>query len=65
MTLGAPARGRFALGTKPAEIVENARAFAAAGADALLVSAVTSDPREARAAIEMVGREVLPVMRAG
>ena len=51
-------------GVSPAEIVENARAFAAAGADALLVSAVTSDPREARAAVEMVGREVLPVVQS-
>ena len=51
-------------GVKPGEIVENARAFAAAGADALLVSAVTSDPREARAAVEMVGREVLPVVQS-
>jgi probable F420-dependent oxidoreductase len=65
MTLGAPARGRFALGTTPAEIVDNARAFAAAGADTLIVSAVTSDPREAQAAMEMVGREVLPVVREG
>lgn len=63
-TLGAPSRGRFALGSRPAEIVEHARAFAAAGADALLVSAVTRDPREARAAVEMVGREVLPVVRS-
>jgi probable F420-dependent oxidoreductase len=62
-TLGSPTRGRFALGSRPAEIVEHARAFAAAGADALLISAVTSDPREARAAVEMVGREVLPVIR--
>ena len=63
MTLGAPARGRFALGTKPSEIIDHARAFAAAGADALLISAVTSDPHEARAVVEMVGRQVVPALR--
>ena len=62
MTLGAPARNRFALGTSPAEVVKNARAFAAAGADALLVSIVTTDPREAMTALEMVAREVVPAV---
>jgi probable F420-dependent oxidoreductase len=60
MTLGAGARGRFALGSKPAEVLESARAFARVGVDTLAVSTVTSDPREASAALEMVGREVLP-----
>jgi methionine synthase I (cobalamin-dependent) len=60
MALGAGARGRHALGSKPAEVLEQARAFARAGVDALLISITTSDPREAQAALEMVGREVLP-----
>ena len=60
MTLGTGARGRHALGSKPAEVLQNARAFAEAGVDTLVVSITTSDPREAGAALEMVGREVLP-----
>jgi probable F420-dependent oxidoreductase len=46
---------RFALGTEPAEIVRNAQAFARLGVDTLVISATTSDPRAARAALEMVG----------
>jgi len=60
MTLGTGARGRHALGSKPAEVLQNARAFADVDVDTLIVSITTSDPREARAALEMVGREVLP-----
>jgi len=62
MSLGAGARGRHALGSKPAEVVQNARAFARVGVDTLVVSITTSDPREAQAALEMVGREVLPAV---
>jgi len=62
MTLGAGARGRHALGSKPAEVLDNARAFARTGVDTLVVSITTSDPREAQAALEMVGREVLPAV---
>lgn len=61
MGLEAPAsRRRHALGKSPAEILKNAQAYAAAGVDTLVVSANTSDPREARASLEMVAREVLP-----
>jgi probable F420-dependent oxidoreductase len=60
MTLGAGARGRHALGTAPAEVRERAQAFARIGVDTLTVSITTSDPRDALAALEMVGREVLP-----
>ena len=60
MTLGTGARGRHALGSKPAEVLQNARAFADVGVDTLIVSIITSDPREARTTLEMVGREVLP-----
>ena len=63
MSVGTGARGRHALGTKPAEVVQNARAFAEAGADTLVISVTTRDPREARAALEMVGREVLPAVQ--
>src|SRR5262245_29839933 len=47
-------RRRHALGTDPAEIVRNARAFAGLGVDTLIISANTSDPAQARAALEMV-----------
>ena len=56
----APAGRRFALGTEPAEIARNAKAIAALGVDTLVISATTSEPREARAALEMVARAVLP-----
>jgi hypothetical protein len=62
MTLGAGARGRVALGSKPAEVLESARAFAGVGVDTLAVSITTGDPREAMTALEMVGREVLPAV---
>ena len=63
ITLGleAPAsRRRHALGKDPAEIVRNAKAYADLGVDTLVISANTSDPREARSALEMLAREVLP-----
>jgi len=62
MSLGAGARGRHALGNKPAEVLDNARAFARAGVESLVISITTSDPHEAQAALEMVGREVLPAV---
>jgi alkanesulfonate monooxygenase SsuD/methylene tetrahydromethanopterin reductase-like flavin-dependent oxidoreductase (luciferase family) len=49
---------RHALGTSAAEIARNAQAFARAGVETLVISATTSDPREARAALEMVGKLV-------
>lgn len=52
---------RHALGTSPAEIERYAQAFARAGVEALVISATTSDPREARAALEMVG-ELAPAL---
>jgi probable F420-dependent oxidoreductase len=63
MTLAAARAGRHALGTAPSDIVKNARAYADVGVDTLIVSAGTSDPGEARAALEMVAREVLPVFK--
>jgi probable F420-dependent oxidoreductase len=60
MGLGAPtSRRRHALGTDPAEVVRSAQAYAGLGVDTLVISANTGDPREARAAMEMVAREVL------
>jgi probable F420-dependent oxidoreductase len=64
MSLGASTSRRFALGTNPAEIVQNAKAFAGVGVETLVISANTSDPGEARSALEMVAREVLPACRA-
>jgi len=63
MSLGTGARGRHALGSKPAEVLESARVFARVGVDTLVISITTSDPHEAREALEMVGREVLPEFR--
>jgi len=60
MSLTEPTPRRWALGTRPDEVVRNAKAFAAAGVETLIVSANTGDPRAARAALEMIGREVLP-----
>ena len=60
MSLGPATSRRHALGTKPAEILGHARAFAGVGVDTLVISITTSDPREARAALEMVAREILP-----
>jgi probable F420-dependent oxidoreductase len=62
MTLGASTRGRATLGRDPAEIVKNARAYADLGVETLAISAGTSDPKEARSAIEMLAREVLPAI---
>ena len=64
MTLATARADRYALGTAPSEIVKNARAYADVGVETLIVSAGTSDPGEARAALEMVGREVLPAFRS-
>ena len=50
---------RYALGATPAEIAANAKAFAARGADTLIVSGNTSDAGQARSVMEMVARAVL------
>jgi alkanesulfonate monooxygenase SsuD/methylene tetrahydromethanopterin reductase-like flavin-dependent oxidoreductase (luciferase family) len=63
MSLTASTPRRFALGTRPDEVVRSARAYAAAGVETLVISANTSDPGAARAALEMVAREVLPAVR--
>ena len=60
MSLGVSTSRRYALGKDPAEIVQNAKAYANLGVQTLVISANTGDPREARSAIEMVAREVLP-----
>ena len=60
MSLAAARAGRHALGTKPADIIKNARAYASLGVETLIISANTSEPREARAALEMIAREVAP-----
>jgi probable F420-dependent oxidoreductase len=63
LSLTASTSHRHALGTDPVEIVRNVKAFAGLGVETLVISATTSDPREARAALDMVGREVLPAAR--
>jgi probable F420-dependent oxidoreductase len=62
MSLAAARAGRHALGTKPAEIIKNAKAYASLGVETLIISANTSDPREARSALEMIAREVAPAL---
>lgn len=47
---------RYALGRDAGEVVRNARTFEALGVDTLVISATTSDPREARAALEIAAR---------
>jgi len=62
MSLAAARAGRHALGTKPAEIIKNAKAYAGLGVDTLIISANTSEPREARSALEMIARDVAPAL---
>jgi probable F420-dependent oxidoreductase len=62
MSLAAARAGRHALGTRPAEIIKNAKAYASLGVDTLIVSANTSEPREARSALEMIARDVVPAL---
>ena len=62
MTLGASTRGRATLGRALAEIVKHARAYAELGVETLAISAGTSDPKEARSALEMLALEVLPAI---
>ena len=62
MSLAAARAGRHALGTKPAEIIQNAKAYAKLGVETLIISATTSEPREARSALEMITREVVPAV---
>ena len=62
MSLAAARAGRHALGTRPAEIVKNAKAYANLGVETLIVSANTSEPREARSALEMIARDVVPAL---
>lgn len=54
---------RYALGTAPGDIVRGARAFADLGVDTLVISANTSDPAQARSALDTIAREVLPAIR--
>ena len=63
MSLGVSTSRRYALGKDPAEVVQNAKAYASLGVQTLVISANTSDPREARSAVEMVAREVLTAIR--
>jgi probable F420-dependent oxidoreductase len=49
---------RHALGQSAAEIERNAQTFAGAGVETLVISATTSEPRKASAALEMVGELV-------
>jgi probable F420-dependent oxidoreductase len=64
MSLATSRLGRHALGTEPSEIVKNARAYASLGVETLVISANTGDPGEARSALEMVARDVLPAFRS-
>jgi probable F420-dependent oxidoreductase len=63
LSLTASTSRRYALGTEPAEVVRNVQAFASLGVETLVISATTGDPGEARAAMEMVARDVLSANR--
>jgi probable F420-dependent oxidoreductase len=63
MSMAKARAGRHALGTTPDEIIKNAESYARVGVETLVISANTGDPNEARAALEMVAREVLPAVR--
>jgi len=65
MSLGVSTSRRYALGKDPAEIVRNAKAYAGLGVETLMISANTSDPGEARSAMEMLAREVLTAFPGG
>ena len=54
--------GRFALGATAEDVIRNAKAVATLGVETLIISATTSDPGEARTAIEMAGREIIPAL---
>jgi probable F420-dependent oxidoreductase len=54
--------GRYTLGTAPAEIVQNLRAFASLGVDAVVISPPTGDPRATMPALEMIARDVMPAL---
>jgi probable F420-dependent oxidoreductase len=60
MSLGVSTPRRYALGKDPAEVVNNAKAYASLGVQTLVISANTGDPTEARSALETIAREVLP-----
>jgi probable F420-dependent oxidoreductase len=62
MSLAAARAGRHTLGAKPAEIIQSARAYASLGVETLIVSANTSQPREALSALEMIARDVSPAL---
>ncbi len=64
MSLATSRLGRHALGTEPSGIVKNARAYASLGVETLVISANTDDPGEARSALEMVARDVVPAFRS-
>ena len=59
MSLGVSTPRRYALGKDPAEVVQNAKAYASLGVQMLVISANTGDPTEARSALETIAREVL------
>src|SRR5262249_43467210 len=59
MSLAAARAWRHALGTKPTEIIKNARTYAGLGVETLIISANTSESQEARAALEMITCDVV------
>ena len=53
----------YSLGTEPEEILSNARAFERLGVEQLVISPNTGDPKKILAAMEMLTRDVMPVLR--
>jgi probable F420-dependent oxidoreductase len=62
MSLGVSTARRHALGKDAVEIIQTAKAYAGLGVETLVISANTSDPGEARSAMEMLAREVLTAL---
>ncbi len=52
--------GRYALGTNPEEIVPKVEAFADLGLERMVISPYSDNPDEMLAAVEMIGRHVIP-----
>jgi len=64
LPLGAARARRYALGTDPGEIVQKLQAFAPLGVETIVVySGNTGDLVEILRAMDMLAREVLPVVQ--
>lgn len=56
--------GRFALGTEPAEMVENLQAFKRLGVATVVLAPSTGDAQEMAHSLEMLAHEIIPAVQA-